>query len=76
MTTIAAIEKAAAQKGWRIEKSAQSIGVQIYDYCYYWWSVMSDGTCISSHIYSQRTGKSSRNYSRFFSAENKISLTQ
>ncbi len=72
MTTATAIHSAAKKLNIQVVERPHMLGLMLSEYVYYWWSISDDGTAIGHHIYSQRTGKSSKNWKRFFSAEDRI----
>jgi hypothetical protein len=72
MITANQIHAAAKSLNIPIEDHKCMIGLMLSEYVYYWWMILEDGTAIRHHIYSQRTGKSSKSWKRFFAAEDKI----
>ena len=73
MTTATAIRAAAKTLNIQVFEGTHTLGLMLSEYVYYWWSISDDGeTAIGHHIYSQRTGKTSKSWKRFFAAEDKI----
>jgi len=72
MTSATNLKKAATALNITVREvnNGTMYGLQLSDYVYYWWAILEDG--IVSHIYSQRTGKTSKNLKRLYAAEKKI----